>query len=118
MSEAKKKKTEKRTSTVSKPLRRFLNDDKVGDYGTPVERGNSIAMIENENGDRVPMQRGMYRGIVRDSDRARFRIEFPEAVKLQMGDLFTDNADEGVREAKRYVGELLGIGCAPKAVPV
>lgn len=117
MSKAKNK-TEKKAPAVSKPLRRFLNDGKVDKYGDPVERGNSIAMIENENGDRVPMQRGMYRGIGRGSERARFRIDFPDAVKLQMGDLFTDNADEGVREAKRYVGELLGIGCAPKAVPV
>lgn len=117
MNELERKITMK-TRAANKRQGRFWNDNRVAKYGDPVERGNQIAMIENENGDRVPMQRGMYRGIVRDSDRARFRIEFPEAVKLQMGDLFTDNADEGVREAKRYVGELLGIGCAPKAVPV
>lgn len=124
MSKAKKK-TEKKTPAVPKPLGRFLNDELVPGYGSPIERGNQIVMIPNENGDKVPMQRGMYKGIDRNRETARFRIEFPSAVlqaavakDMEFGDLFADDADEGVREVKRYVGELFGIGCAPKAVQV
>lgn len=103
--------------TVARKMedREILKDDLARrNFGDPIQvRGNILKRKEGKQ--EIPLQHGIYYGISRDP--GRYKIDFPKAVADQMGDIYCDDPEVGVREVKRYVAEKLFIGCAPKAVP-
>lgn len=100
---------------------RTLEDPAVEKFGQPETTGNPVRN-QKPTGRTI----GKYEGIDRDPAGARYRIDLPAVVanvtddngQPVIGDLFSDDKQQGEREARRYVAERLKIAVAPKAVPI